>query len=409
MAVRDLSTRSATATSLQLRVAAVVLLVAVLVAGWHLHNKRDLWGADGAIYLRMAMQDRGIPADAARIAANRFMLERLDRSGSGANPYDSNRSLYTERPPKYYADLVAMFANRPLYPLLASLLYPAFGPAALKIVSAAAYVLTVGVMFALMCSMTSLVRATLGALVFATEQIVLNLVSAPLTDELALLFWTCTFGAIIAYQRRPGALALVILCLASIALTLTRPAFFLPLGAAAGAYLAMRGKHRTAISAAPFAAALPAALVYFVYTACAGGPNVLSQLRWQYTFEQAIHGIGADQGPAVWYVSALLVAAYQAVVFTVPSLGGVILVLLALFGARSYRKGYVRIALFSIATISIALLVNPLQVERTVLLPMAPLIVLLAIAGLERLRVSARTPAAAARYRDYSAASPMSV
>ena len=389
--------------------AGLVLLVAVLVAGWHLHNKRDLWGADGAIYLRMAMQDRGIQADAARIAANRFMLDRLERSGAGADPYDSNRSLYTEQPPKYYADLVAMFRNRPLYPLLASLLYPAFGPAALKIVSSVAYVLTVGVMFALMCSMTSVVRATLGALVFATEQSVLNLASAPLTDELALLFWTCTFGAIIVYQRRPAAPALVILCLASIALTLTRPAFFLPLGAAAGAYLAMRGRFRTTISAAPFAAALPAALVYFAYTARVGGPDVFSQLRWQYTFEQAIHGIGADHGPAVWYVSALLAAAYQAILFTVPSLGGVILLVLALFGARSYRrKGYVRIALVSVATISIALFVNPLQVERTVLLPMAPLIVLLAVAGLERFRASARKPAAAARYRDFSAASPTS-
>lgn len=379
----------------RVRAAAVlVLLVAVGIACWHLHNKRDLWGADGAIYLRMAMQDRGIPADAARIGANRFMLERLERRGAGADPYDSNGSLYTEQAPKYYTDLVAMFGNRPLYPLLASLVYPAFGPAALKIVSAVAYVLTVGLVFALLCSLTSLARATIGALVFATEQIVLHVAAAPLTDELALLFWTCALAAVIAYQRRPAALALVILGLASIALTLTRPAFYLPLGAGAGAYLAMRGRFPTIVSAAPFAAALPAAFIYFGYTALVGGPNVVSQLRWQYTFEQAIHGPGAEYGPAVWYVVALLAAIYQAILFTVPSLGGIILVFFALLGMRSYRRdGSVRIALVAAATISIALFVNPLQVERTVLLPMAPLIVLLAVAGLERYRASGRTPA----------------
>lgn len=372
--------------------ACLVTLVATCIAAWHLHRDGNIWTPDGAIYLRMTTQDRGVLADSARKASNRFMLEKLDRSDPHANP-----SLYAEHPPQFYVDQFALFRNRPLYPLLSALVYPAFGPIALKLVSAIAYVLTVVVMFALLLLVTSPLMATLGALVFGTQPIVLNFAAIDATDELALFFWTCALGAIIAYQRRPSTLVLVGICLASIALTLTRPAFPLPIGAAVGAYGAMRRSFRTITAVAPLLAATPAALVYFAYTASVHGPGVAAQLHWLYAWQHSIHAFGAEHGPVAWYISALLIDAYQMAILAVPELGGIILVLLALLGARSYRdNGTARIAIVSVATISIMIFLSPVDdVEPHLLLPMAPLIVLLAVVGLERFRVRGRNMAEA--------------
>jgi hypothetical protein len=340
----------------------------------------------------MTMQDRGVPAESARQTVNRFMLERLDRGDPYANP-----SLYAEHPPRFYVEQFALFQNRPLYPLLSAFLYPAFGPAALKVVSAVAYVLTVVVLFALLLLMTSPVIAALGALVFGTEPIVLNFAAVDATDELALLFWACALGTIIAYQRKPSTLALIGICLASIALTLTRPAFPLPIGAAIGAYVAMRRSFRRTTALAPLVAATSAALVYFVYTASVHGPGVVAQLHWLYAWQHSIHGFGAGHGPILWYISALLRDAYEIIILAIPQLGGIILVVLALLGARSYRdNGPVRIAIVSAAVVSVMIFLSPVDdVGPHLLLPMAPLIVLLAVAGLERFRVRARSTAEA--------------
>ena len=129
-----------------------------------------------------------------------------------------------------------------------------------------------------------------------------------------------------------------------------------------------------------------AAFVYPTYTAIVHGPTVFTQLRWQYLFQRATPTLGVHHGPLVWYIIALSTDAYQFVISAIPGLGGILLVLLAIFGARCFRdNASVRIALFSAATISIAAFVNPLGVERPLLVPMAPLMVILALAGFERL------------------------
>lgn len=363
---------------------AIVLIVSVFVAFWHLHHDRDVWSPDGAIYLRMTLQDRGVPADLAQKEVDRFMLAVLARGRTSR----ADSSLFLERTPSFYVEQVRMFASRPLYPLLCGFLYPAFGAMALKIVSAVAYVLTVVAMFAFLLLITSTVKAALGALLLGTEQVVLNFLAMPLTDEVALLFWTCAFGALIAYERRPTVVALIGIGLASIALALTRPAFILPLGAAAGAYYAMRRSYPALTAFAPIVAGLPAALLYFAYNAKAGGPSVLTQLHWQYTWQHATGGFAASHGPITWYLGALLMSGYQMVVAAVPELGGILLVVLAALGAQGYREnGGVRIAIFSIAVISVVVLVNPLGVERPLLLPMAPVIALLAVVALEKIRI----------------------
>src|SRR5580692_10218387 len=118
-----------------------IFVVSVCVAAWQLHLNHDVWTPDGAIYLRMTMQHRGMDSDSARAATNQFMLDEMNKASAG-NPASSNgsgdRALYAATPPQYYTDQFDLFRNRPLYPIVAATIYPRFGPYALKIVSAIA-------------------------------------------------------------------------------------------------------------------------------------------------------------------------------------------------------------------------------------------------------------------------------
>ncbi|HEY3675342.1 MAG TPA: hypothetical protein VGK84_05075 [Candidatus Tumulicola sp.] len=380
------------------RVLSVVFLfvVSVCIAGWQLHLNHDVWTPDGAIYLRMTMQHRGMDAESARTATNQFMLDELTKAsastpGAGSS---NDRALYAQTPPQYYTDQFELFRNRPLYPIVAATIYPRFGPYSLKIVSAIAYVATVMAMLAILLSMTSTVKALIGALVFATEPVVLSLAALPLTDELALFFWTCAFGAVLAYQRKPSAISGAVILFASIALTFTRPAFFLPLGAGIGAYFVLRRSAGALAAFAPLGAALVATIAYLGFSAAVHGASLTMQLHWQYAWQQSINGFGSQSSPAVWYVKSLALSVYRMVLLAVPNLGGVILVLFALFGLRYARtSGAALISVASAIAIALAIFANPLDIERPVLLPLAPIVVVLAIVGIDRLYVRERQPA----------------
>ena len=66
---------------------------------------------------------------------------------------------------------------------------------------------------------------------------VLDFTGLALTDELALCFWIGALGALYAYLRRPNPLWLTTFMLACALLTFTRPAIYLPFGAALGAFI----------------------------------------------------------------------------------------------------------------------------------------------------------------------------
>ena len=356
---------------------AVLLLVSSALAVWHCYQNRHSWTPDAEIYLSMTLQDGGATFGTALDTSRRFMRDEVRRG----NPF-KGEGLYTDDPPRWWVDQFALFRNRPMYPLICSLLYPVLGPVALRVVSAVAYVLTVVAMFALLCLVTAPIIAGIGALVFGTEALVLYAGSMPMTDGLALLFWTCTLGSVVAFQRRPASSWLVIIGLASIALALTRPAFLLPVGAALGAFGAMRRSSRGITAAAPLLATMPAIAIFALYSAAVHGPGVLSQLQWQFASQSAMHGFGTGHGPMGWYLSAVLRGAKNVIKLGVPGLGGTTLLLLALLGCIcSWRKcPPVRIAVASALAIFPALFVNPVDVDRPLLLPMAPVILIPAVA-----------------------------
>jgi 4-amino-4-deoxy-L-arabinose transferase-like glycosyltransferase len=372
-----------------------IFVVSVCVAAWQLHLNHDVWTPDGAIYLRMTMQHRGMDADSARTATSQFVLGELNKA-SVSNPATGgagDRALYGSTPPQYYVDQFGLFRNRPLYPIVAAAIYPKFGPFALKIVSAVAYVAAIMAILALLLSMTATWKALIGALVFATQPVVLGLAALPLTDELALFFWTCAFGAVLTYQRRPSTISGIAILLASLALTFTRPAFFLPLGAAIGAYIVMRRSVKPLVALAPLIATLIAGLAYFAYSAAVHGASLGTQLHWQYVWQQSINGSGSQSSPAVWYVKSLGLSAYRMILLAVPNLGGVIVVLLALLGLRYTRvSNAAAICVASAVAIALAIFANPLDIERPVLLPLAPVVIVLAIVAVDRFSLLERQP-----------------
>lgn len=361
-------------------------MTSAAIALYRYHRDAARWVPDGAIYLRMTLQDRGLAPDAAREVSDRFM-----RSTSEAtNP--RSRGFYGPTPPDYYARQFGLFRTRPLFPRLAALLYPRLGPHALQAISTGAYVSAVALTFCLLLLVAPPWLAALGALGFATAPPVLELASYPLTDELALALWIATLGAIILAVRRPSIALFALVAIAALALTFTRPAAYLPVGAALGALVTGRRAPAARHSALGLLAVTVAAgLVFFAYTIAVHGPGIAEQLRWEYDFARAT-GDAGTRGFFGWYVVALARALGEALTLDVYKNGALFTVALGGFGlVVAPRTGLVPILLGASCASLIALLVNPLEFVRTVELPLTPIVVLLATAALAVVARSARS------------------
>jgi hypothetical protein len=370
---------------------ALVALLALTIGAYRFHHDRGLWEADGVIYLRMALQDRGMTPDAARTEANAF----IRTTSQGRDP--ASAAFYTDTPPRYYADQFALFRNRPLFPWLAASLYPRFGPDALKVVSVAGYVAAVILMYLLLLEFVSAWLAVVGALAFALSPWVLNLAAMPLTDDLALALWVAALGALFAYLRSAAAPWLAVLIATTALLTFVRPAAYLPLGAALGALVASpRGSlQRAAATRAAVGIALVGVL-FIAYSAWIHGPGITEQLRWQYAWQQAVHGPFASHGFFAWWALSfgstlaleLVVEAYRH--------NSLFAIVLAVLGFAIARRTIVApVALGGAVATLVALVANPTEWNRTVTLPLTPIVVLLATLALARL-VSRPEPVSAA-------------
>ncbi|MDE2572984.1 MAG: glycosyltransferase family 39 protein [bacterium] len=379
---------------------ALVVLAAALIGVYRVHHDRAIWTPDGAIYLRLTLQDRGAPERIARDEANRFMRTTAEVR----NP--KSRGFYDDQPPLYYRQQFALFQNRPIYPALAAALYPRFGPGALKIVSGLAYVLAVPLVYIVLAGLVTPWIAALGALGFATAPAVLEVAGLAMTDELALLFWVAALGTLLAYLRAPRLLALAAFVVAALALTFTRPAAYLPFGAAAGAYLAATPRSAQRIAARRAAvAALACGILFLAYDHATHGAGLATQLRWQYAWQQQTHGSFAGHGFAAWWLLSVVGAVATELVLDVYKNAALFVVVLAAFGILLARRSIVvPVAVGAAIATLVPLVVNPLEVQRTVTLPLTPLVVILATLALGSL---AKTYAASRAPRSESdAASP---
>ncbi len=353
---------------------ALVLLVvaSAATAAYRVNHDASIWPPDAVVYLRMTLEDRGEPRDEALARADAFMRTTIsDRAG---------RAFYGPNPPAYYVRQYDLFRTRPLVPRVAALLYPRFGPRALQIVAAVAYVAATVLLFAILLPLVPPWLAALGAFAFATAPTVLGVAALGLTDAPALLFWIASLGAILVYVRRPSAAALTAVAAASLLLGFTRPAIFLPVGASLGAWCALRDdpRRRRAMTAL-VATTAGAAVVFLAYTALVHGPGLVEQLGWEFDWQKAIGAPFAASGFVPWYAGALVRDVADALTFDIYKDGALLGMVLAVLGfVAARRTPFAGVLAGGACSVVVALLANPVEFVRSVELPLVPLVVILA-------------------------------
>jgi 4-amino-4-deoxy-L-arabinose transferase-like glycosyltransferase len=366
---------------------ALVLLASAVTATYRLRHDAQIWTSDSAIYLRMTLEDRGLSREQAKAEADRFMAATPE----GRNP--EAKDFYTPHPPAYYASQYELFRTRPLYPRLGAVLYGRFGPRGLQLISAVAYVAAGGVTFWLLTMLVPAWTAALGALAFATAPQVLAVAALPLTDELALLFWTAALGAMLLYLRSPRPAVLAAVLVAALLLTFTRPAAYLPFGAACGLLvIALRtprpGLRRTAY--ALLAATAAAGVAFAAYSLAVHGPGLVAQLRWQYEWQNVVGGFAAGGSFARWYLAAVAAEVGLLLTVGVYKYAALLPLVLAGVGLRLARRDDAALLAGAAAGALAAIAANPLELNRTVLLPLTPAVVILATVALDALFRAAR-------------------
>lgn len=362
----------------------VVIAIAGMVGIYRYKHDVKLWSSDSAIYLRMTLEARGVSAADAKTTADRFMLTTISATPEVA-------ALYGANPPPFYVAQAPLFRTRPIFPHLSALLYGRFGPNALKIVSYLAYLAGTAAFFCVLLLAAPGRLAALGALALATSAPVLNTATLALTDSTALLFWICVLGLTLAYLRRPHAALLALLGVSALALTFTRPDAYLAVGLTTGAWFALRNdQRRRGPALIALAVTVGAGLVFSGYIVLIHGTGLLDQLRWQHDWRLAVGDPSAAHGFARWYVVSLARIVGQALTYDVYRNGALLVLALALYGAIIGRRSIVVAALIgSVVGASFALLANPSEFVRSVELPLAPVVIFLAIFALRTLDATA--------------------
>jgi hypothetical protein len=359
----------------------LVTVIAIAVGAYRLHHDRLAWDPDGTIYLRMMLQDRGLSPDAAREQANAYVRTLPAAAAPEA------AGFYTDTPPAYYATQFDLYRSRPLYPLAAAALYSRLGITALRVVEVAGYVASVVVMMLFLLRVAAPVPAALGALALATSPWLLEMAALPEPDDVALALWIGALWAVYEAVTRPGLRGLLIVVAVTAVLTFVRPAVFLPFGAAAGVFIgAPRGSAARVAAGRAALAIFGVGVAFGVYTLLVHGPGVTQQLRWLYDWQTAIHGLFTGHGFVAWWAGMVAFNfALGAVVETYrhAALFGFALAVFGLLAAR--RTLIAPLALGGAAATLFALLVNPTELNRTVTLPLTPIVVLLATIALDRL------------------------
>ena len=365
----------------------LVVVIAIVIAAYRVHHDARRWDPDAAIYLRMTLEHRGLTQDAARAAAEQLIRESTPQLDPRL------RSYLGGHPPQFYVDQFALFHGRQLYPTLAALIYPRYGPLGLRLISAFAYICAVLAMYLLLRTFTGVPIAAVGAVALGTAPAVLDSVALVTTDQLGNLFWICALGALIAYVRKGTVTPLIGLIVAALALSLTRPAIYLPLGAAIGAFIVGRNTPMRRASTVALVAVSLVTVFYLLYSVLVHAAGPVAQLRWEYEWYQAIRAPFTGHGFLAWWLPTIAFAGVLESLLDIYKNGALLIIAFALFGAISIW-GTIEMAAILGGSISVlvALVANPADVERTVTLPITPLAVILATVALQRLADARSTP-----------------
>jgi hypothetical protein len=359
---------------------ALVVLLVVAASVTYGVRKNDKWTPDGFLYARMMLVDTGMSEADARTAASRFYLT----TPAARDPHE--RTFYAAQAPAFFEAQYPLFRGRPLYPWLAARLYPWFGFLALKVVAAIGAVIAAAAAYRLFLLFGPWWLAACGAIAAVSPAAIGEAAVLPLTDGLALGWWTVTLAAIAAYARRPSRTALIVAIVAAALLALTRPAIWLPIGAAAGFFVAARfagdpAWRRGALVMLLAQLAVAAAAV--AYTAAIHGANLVTLTQWAYTWQTAEHGWFVERGLAGWYllliVRDIVSEPARLVLLGLPVLA---IAAAAIGFALRKRDPSVAVLLGAACAAPLAILLNPIDIARTLELPLASVVTAGVVAAL---------------------------
>lgn len=321
------------------------------------------WPFDGYTYAIRMQMDAGIPYVRARTNARLFYADKP----SAANPL--SRQYLNAAYPRYWA----LFAPRILYPLLSSLLWSKYGMQSLLVVSNAAFVVSIILLYLLQLRFTIPGLAFILSLSCAAWPEIRLLGTGPLTDMLAFAFFVGTLYALVRFVATENrwwyAAYSIILTLA----TLTRPLPYILL--VAGLWLALsgvRGGNRqfVRLGVATCAPALLLCVLVIVMEAFTHAPSFVSIITYYRTFS---HHLAATP---FWLYYALIVVEVTALsvaksftIFAAP------LGIVALFGYRGRAETAIFLGVLAASVPTI--LLDPLtgDISRVVMLPLLPVFV----------------------------------
>ncbi|MFN2459846.1 MAG: hypothetical protein ABR591_04020 [Candidatus Velthaea sp.] len=355
------------------------LLVAVAACLW-LHFDvlaHPVWADDGFYMLHVAAMESGMsPADATSFAEN-FYLHHTQAAPQYQRFY--------EAPTGALLEFEHILGVRVGYTVPVAALLRARGPQALLDVTAAAYVTATLAMYALALAFMRRPLAAGAAVVFASLPLVRAAAAEPLADMPALFWWILALAVLVRYVQTATRRSIFIFALASAALVLTRPAIYLPLGAAAGAAVAVRGMRRAIGDLLTAASAV--AGVFLIAQLLAHAASVGEHTAWN--ARRAAELGGPSLSVAQWYAAALRSDARFEILRTLTSPLVATATIGAAFGyARSPSRGTVVMAAGLVGSAA-AIALNPVawDLGRTFDLPNVPIVLVgasLAIAAAAR-------------------------
>jgi hypothetical protein len=330
------------------------------------------WDPDGFMYSRMMLVDRGYTEEQAYAEASRFYLsQKVAQDPAVAVLYGSN-------PPRFFVTQYALFRARTLYPWLGSLLYPKLGIWALWIISAVCVTLAAAALYAILCFGAPPWLAALGAIAAMGYPLVHELGTAAGTDGMAMLEWTIFLAAMMAYARRPSAVWFVVAVISAALMGVTRPAIWLPVGAAAG-FLVYACRSGDAVRRAAAVRMLIVQAVIAVgalgYTALVHGAGFFELLRWQYAWHIDRHGHWTQYGIAGWYTIFALRGFVIEPVWLAAAGTPVLAITAAAIGLWRRRDDPAIAVLVGAAAIApLAILANPPDFARALEIPVLPVV-----------------------------------
>jgi hypothetical protein len=356
----------------------VVLLAAAAIAFGLLANA-PRFTPDGWYYGRMMLIARGAPAAAAETAMDRFYQQ------TPVGQTAAYGRFFTPIRPAAFRSVGMLFPTRIAYPLLAALLFPLAGISALILASLLAFITAAFGVY--LCART-LARpwiAAGAALLFVADPEMQLLARSALTDMTSLAIWTLLLAVLLrGGPRRSAWRWFAAIAVLEIALIAARPLIYLPAGAALAAALfgvpqRMRDRFKPV-----FTLTVAVTIGYVITGTLVGTPGISDSVGWLYHRSIELQATPASMSFLEWYrhaVARTLVALARIALQS----GLPLIALVAAVVLRSVPAATLLIGSVLGGLAAAPLNPDPFDVDRTLMAPLMPAVVLLVALGLERI------------------------